>query len=232
MVRRRSDTRLADLVEAASKVFIELGYRRTQMADVAEELGVAKGTLYLYVESKEALFDFVVRHLDGVTSAASARQPVTTPKKGATLRYVQERLAREPLIGEIAEISRRSSRGDVTAELEVVLGNIYDVLARNRRSIKLADRCAADYPELADLWFRGGRVGLVAALEGYLASRSQRGLRSFPDTAVRTRIVLETIVFWAVHRHWDPFPQTTDEATARATVIRFLVAALVDGEKR
>lgn len=232
MVRCRSDTRLADLVEAASKVFIELGYRRTQMSDVAEELGIAKGTLYLYVESKEALFDFVVRHLDGAPAAAPARQPVRTPKKGATLRYVQERLAREPLIGEIADASRRTCRGDVATELEVVLGNVYDVLAKNRRSIKLADRCAADFPELADLWFRGGRLGLIASLEGYLASRSRCGLRSFPDPAVRTRLVLETIVFWAIHRHWDPFPQATDEATARATVIRFLVAALVDGGKR
>jgi hypothetical protein len=58
------------------------------------------------------------------------------------------------------------------------------------------------------------------------------GLRRFPDAVVRTRLVLETIVFWAVHRHWDPFPQPTNEASARATVIRFLVAALVDLAKR
>src|SRR5882724_6430613 len=141
MVRRRSDTRLSDLVEAASRVFIKQGYRRTQMADVAEELGVAKGTLYLYVKSKEGLFDFVVRHLDDVESvAAPARHPVPTPKRGATLRYVQERLAREPLIGEIAEISRTKSRGAIRVELEGVLGNVYDVLTKNRRSIKLADR--------------------------------------------------------------------------------------------
>jgi AcrR family transcriptional regulator len=35
------------------------------MADVAEALGVAKGTLYLCVESKEALFDAVLRYADG-----------------------------------------------------------------------------------------------------------------------------------------------------------------------
>ncbi|MGH7802861.1 MAG: helix-turn-helix domain-containing protein, partial [Candidatus Binatia bacterium] len=46
MPRPRTDTRLADLVAAATRVFIGQGYRRTQMADVAEELGVAKGTIY------------------------------------------------------------------------------------------------------------------------------------------------------------------------------------------
>ena len=233
MSRRRSDTRLSDLVEAATKVFIDQGYRRTQMSDVAEALGVAKGTIYLYVESKEALFDFVVRHMDEPGSIEPrSRLPMPTPRAGTTLRYVRERLAREPLVHEIAEISARRPSGGVVAELEVVLGKIYDVLARNRKRIKLADRCAADYPELADVWFRGGRQGLLGVLDGYLASRSRRGLRRFPDAVVRTRIVLETIVFWAVHRHWDPFPEPTDEATTRATVIRFLVAALVDDAKR
>ena len=34
------------------------------MADLAEALGVAKGTRYLYLKSNEALFDLAVRHAD------------------------------------------------------------------------------------------------------------------------------------------------------------------------
>jgi AcrR family transcriptional regulator len=228
MGRPGSDTRLAGLVEAAAKVFIDQGYRRSQMADVADALGVAKGTIYLYVESKEALFDFVIRHVDEGSAAVPQRLPIPTPKPGATLRYVRERLAKEPLIREILEIAKHPRRGDVVAELEVVLGKIYDVLDRNRRSIKLADRCAADYPDLAEVWLRGGREGLLGALDAYLDSRSRRGLRRFPDAAVRTRLVLETLVFWGVHRHWDPFPQPSDDARTRGTVIRFLATALVE----
>jgi len=48
MARTVPDDRLARLVECATQVFIEQGYRRTQMADVAKALGVAKGTLYHY----------------------------------------------------------------------------------------------------------------------------------------------------------------------------------------
>src|SRR5262245_41755316 len=217
---------MVDLLNAATEVFINQGYRRTQMADVAAALGVAKGTVYLYVESKEALFDFVVRHVDDPSAVQTPpKLPLRTPKVGATLRYVRERLAKEPLIQEIADVSARRLRGDLIHELEEVLGKIYDVLARNRRSIKLADRCATDYPALADIWFRGGREGLLGALAAYLESRS-RGLRQFPDPAVSARVVVETIVFWAVHRHWDPAPQSTDEATTRATVVEFLGAGL------
>ena len=64
MARSIPEDRLERLVDVATQVFIEQGYARTQMADVAAALGVAKGTLYGYVESKEALFDVVARYAD------------------------------------------------------------------------------------------------------------------------------------------------------------------------
>ena len=37
------------------------GFMAANLDDVAQKAGVAKGTLYLYVESKEALFDACLR---------------------------------------------------------------------------------------------------------------------------------------------------------------------------
>jgi hypothetical protein len=67
----------------------------------------------------------------------------------------------------------------------------------------------------------------MAQIAAYLADRARRGrVRRFPDDAIATRIVLETLVFWAVHRHWDPSPQPMRDEDARATAVAFLVAAL------
>ncbi len=52
---RREERRLA-IIEAAARLFAELGYTACEMERVAAELGIAKGTLYLYFSSKEALF--------------------------------------------------------------------------------------------------------------------------------------------------------------------------------
>ncbi len=71
MPRVIPESRLQDLLECATRVFIEQGYRRTQIADVAEALGVAKGTVYLYVESKEALFYAALRYADRKAPLAS-----------------------------------------------------------------------------------------------------------------------------------------------------------------
>jgi hypothetical protein len=35
------------------------------------------------------------------------------------------------------------------------------------------------------------------------------------------------IAFWAVHRHWDPHPQTIDDQVAEDTVVAYAVRTFV-----
>lgn len=228
MPRIIPDDRLARLVDCATEVFIAQGYRRTQMADVAKALGVAKGTLYLYVESKDALFDLVARCADEPHPFEKLPAlPIRTPKPAATVRYIRERIARQQVPPALTAALAAKRVTDPRAELETIVRELYDALARNRRGIKLLDRSAPDYPELAALWFEGARGGLVRLLVQYLEDRCHRKLfRSVPDTAVAARMVIETAIFWAVHRHWDPHPQPVDESIAKETVVRFIVNAL------
>lgn len=59
--RRRKDARPAELASAALDLFIDKGFAATRLDDVAAHAGVAKGTLYLYFASKEALFEAAIR---------------------------------------------------------------------------------------------------------------------------------------------------------------------------
>jgi hypothetical protein len=154
--------------------------------------------------------------------------PVVTPPPGATLEALQKRLAEEGTLPSLTAALARTRVVDTRKELETILGEIYDTLARHRTVIKLLDRCARDYPELSKLWYRTGREAALSLLGRYLEDRARRGrVRRLEDGAVAARIVLETLVFWAVHRHWDPSPQAVAEASARRTVLAFLVRALV-----
>ncbi|MFN0306241.1 MAG: TetR/AcrR family transcriptional regulator [Burkholderiales bacterium] len=58
---RRKDARPSELAQAALEVFIDKGFAATRLDDVAARAGVSKGTLYLYFDSKDALFKEVVR---------------------------------------------------------------------------------------------------------------------------------------------------------------------------
>jgi AcrR family transcriptional regulator len=232
MARKTPPDRLPHLIARATKIFIDQGYLRTQMEDVAAALGVAKGTLYLYVQSKEALFDLVVRCADVAPSLPSLAQlPLPTPEPGSTLDYVRERLASNQTLPTLTAALARQRVKDARAELALILAELYDTLARNRHGIKLLDRSAQDLPELAALWFDTARGGLIATLAHYLDARMRRKLlRPLSDAAVTARLIIETLAFWAVHRHWDPRPQVVDETVARDTVVQFILNALAKKE--
>jgi AcrR family transcriptional regulator len=227
MARQIPKVRFEQLIECATRVFIECGYRRTQMADVAEAMGIAKGTLYAYVESKEALFDLVARCVDREDwRTAPPEFPVATPKPKATLRYVQARLAQTQSVPALADALNRKRVRDAAAELAAIVAGLYDLLATNRNGITLIDRSSRDYPDLAALWIEA-RSGLLTLLEDYLRSRIVAGhLHPVPDTKAAARYILESATFWAVHRHWDLRTETASESVAKETVVQFITLSL------
>ena len=199
------------------------------MDDVAIALGVAKGTLYVYVESKDALFDLVVRCADREEMFAEVpRLPVPTPKRGATIAYVRQQLAENQTLPTLATALTRTRSAAPRGEFQQIVRELYDAVERNRYGIKLLDRSARDQPELAALWFEGAREGLLAALTEYLKREIRRGtMMEVNDVAVAARLIIETVVFWGVHRYWDPHQQIVDDTAARETAIHFIVNALV-----
>jgi AcrR family transcriptional regulator len=63
-------TRRDELVAAATRLFAERGYHGTSMADLAEAMGVQKGSLYSLTESKQDLLVGITR--DGSTAFHAA----------------------------------------------------------------------------------------------------------------------------------------------------------------
>jgi AcrR family transcriptional regulator len=51
------------ILDAAQSLFLRYGVKRTALDDVVREAGIAKGTLYLYFDSKDALFAAIAERL-------------------------------------------------------------------------------------------------------------------------------------------------------------------------
>ncbi len=77
---RRSERRQR-IIEAAATLFADLGFAGCEMERVAAELGIAKGTLYLYFPGKQDLFfacvDLGMQQMQAAvrTAAATATEP-------------------------------------------------------------------------------------------------------------------------------------------------------------
>ena len=54
--QRRKEARPSEIIEAGINEFAAHGFERARLDRIAKSAGIAKGTVYLYYESKEALF--------------------------------------------------------------------------------------------------------------------------------------------------------------------------------
>lgn len=227
MARRIPENRFDELVRAATRVFIEHGYRLTQMSDVAEAVGVAKGTLYGYVESKDVLLWVCLRSADEAGAIPLPETlPIPTLPQGEIGMQVKAALGARLVQPMLAAALERDRAEDPIEEMREIIAELYDLMFANRHGIKLLDRCM-DHPELANLWQTQGREQPRLAMARYIERRIAVGqIRAVPNVRLAARIVIETLSTWAVHIHWDKAPEAFDPKESRSNAIDFLVRGL------
>lgn len=143
---RRKDARPGEIVEAALALFAGQGFAATKLSEVAKQAGVAKGTLYLYFDTKEALFRAAVRHAIADSLAAIER--------GAAGGEVALAELVPALLGQVAA---RLPDSRVPAILRMVI----------------ADGRA--FPDLAAIWHDEVVARVLGLLTGMIAAAQARG---------------------------------------------------------
>jgi AcrR family transcriptional regulator len=199
--QRRKEERPSEILAAALETFVEHGYAATKLEEVARRAGVTKGTLYIYFESKEALFKAVVR--------ANVLPILVTA---------------EEIVGREAEPPAQLLRQLVTNWWEGMNGSHLAGLP------KLVMSEASNFPELAQFWFdevvvRGRQVFAQVLRRGI-----ERGDFLPVDVDLTVRLILAPILmaaiwnysFRACEKH--AFPVEPYLETSMDIVLRGLVA--------
>lgn len=230
MPRPRPADRFEGLRQAALRVFARKGLRRSRMSDVAQAAGLSPGALYTYFTSKEALFDWVVAHgAEPGPVAAPARLPVPDPAPGTTEKHLRESIGRALRLPALDAALARRRVGDARAELTAIVDEIYERIDHSRVPATVIERSAPDLPELFQIYFVETRRGLFDRLARYVERRASAGhLRAIAEPALAARWIVETVTWFARHRHGDQDASgLPDEAAIRAQVVALVVASLV-----
>jgi AcrR family transcriptional regulator len=228
--RRQPEDRLEDVVRAGAAVFARRGYRRTQMADVAREMGVSPGNLYNYVEGKDALFYLVLRRMLG---EGPGDYPLELPVTGASVPVTAEWMAKRlDFVSDFPELEKAFARrrpASQAAEVEAIAGELYDVLARMRLGVDMLERSIEDLPELAQV-FGGVRRELFGRYERWLRQRANAGTIRVEDPEAVAHLIVEMCSWAARRRPNDPHAMGISDSAARRAVCRFIVNALVPAD--
>src|SRR5262245_25136724 len=140
MVRQRSADFVPRLLQAAARVFARQGLKGSRMADIAREMGVAHGSLYNYVESKEALFLLLVDQWGRADLDLRDRElPLKTPPMDSIVSRLRQRVAKTfPLRALDAALSCRWPPHPET-ELRAVVQELFDQTERSREGATILD---------------------------------------------------------------------------------------------
>jgi AcrR family transcriptional regulator len=224
MARVAAPNRVGDIVEAALRVFGRSGFARSQMADVAEEAGVSVGTLYNYVEGKDALLLLCAAY-DLDPGMLEGSLPLTVASRKAflvKLRRQLDGLAQLPSLEKA--LARKTAPADVEAECAAIVRELFDYVARTRRGMDALERSARDVPDVAALFYDDARLELFHNLTEYVARRAPQ-----LDSVVAARFIAESVTWMARHRHGDPDGSKLDDETVRATTIELITRAITGG---
>jgi AcrR family transcriptional regulator len=132
-----SDTRERILV-VAERLFRQIGYQKTTVADIAKELRMSPANVYRFFESKKAIHEGVARALMGEVEGEAQRIARAEGPAAARLREMMKtihRMNRERYVGdsklhEMVAIAMEEDWDVCVAHIECITGIIGEVIAQ------------------------------------------------------------------------------------------------------
>jgi AcrR family transcriptional regulator len=175
--RRRAEARPTEILDAALTVFSARGFAATRLDDVAKEAGVSKGTLYLYFESKEALFEAMALAL-----------------------------MRIPVMAQLETIAQAETAADALRQLIQFMSRMLDDPRRSALP-KLIIAESAGFPKLAQIWLktviRPVRKRLATLIEAGIESGEFRKVDPWETTKLVIAPFLLTAIWRRTFEHID-----------------------------
>lgn len=186
------------ILEGARAVFLEHGFDAASMGDIARGAGVSKGTLYVYFDSKEELFQTIVEE----ECKAQAEQVFALDSDDHDVEAVLTRLGRD-FIRFVGDPHRISSLRTVIA-------------------------IAGRMPELGKRFYLTGPASGIARVARYLEDQVKAGILKVDDCEVAAAqfldscksMTLQPLLLNAVER-----PSEERVAHVVATAVRTFLAA-------
>lgn len=224
MARKHSIDRFNGIVEAGLRQFMNRGYHRTRVDEVAKLAGVSSGTVYNYCATKEALFELCLARGFGDRSVPEifphrAKPSVSVIDQAWTTFVLASRFD--------ALVAVEDGSAQDTYNIDDITRATYDWMAQNRRGIRLIERCARDWPELASYFYVSFRRKALSGFAKMIDGEVSAGRLSSPGPSdVTARIIIELCAYFAMHRHGDMDSENMDDEVVRSSVLAFVRAAL------
>lgn len=183
--------RREQILQAAAQLFAQQGYHATTVSDIARAAQVAQGTVYLYFESKKAVFEALVDQTLGLfnsilswgTSHISA--PDVAERLPGIYRHVLGILAENKTLVRLMLTEVRGADPQIEAKLQAFYE---DVVSKTAEQLRLGSERGIFRPNVNPMLAAHSLIAVMERLAAIIISQEKPDLDSMANEIARMQL--------------------------------------------
>lgn len=193
--------RIKLIADAATNLFLQQGYSKTQISHIAKAVGVSVGTIYLDFTGKKEILHFILKStIDPDFPNRQFERPITDDLFDG---LENDMIAMFERIGNDFASHLKDDAKDY--ELEDLISDTFDMLSRYAVVCLFIEKNQFDFKSLTDN-YKKYRTGFFEAMTQYMALFIKRGtVRPLKHLELSTALIVEILSWWAMDLRYISF---------------------------
>ncbi|MBU5361127.1 TetR/AcrR family transcriptional regulator [Enterococcus raffinosus] len=195
------ENRLELIYDAASQLFINKGYGRTQIRDIAKEIGLSTGMIYQYFSGKRDILSFILK---GTIDPSFFEQELHYPIDSTLFDNLEDEIM-ETFEQNQGNFDGHLKNQAVDYPLKAMLSDAFDIVSNYAVSCLIIEHNGEDLKELS-FYYRDYRKRFLFQIQQYIELYIEKEeFRKVENTFYTARAVTESLAWWGMHIRYDAF---------------------------
>lgn len=193
--------RIKSIADAATYLFLQQGYSKTQISHIAKAVGVSVGTIYLDFTGKKEIMHFVLKcTIDPAFSNRDFERPITDD---LFIGLENDIIAVFEKTGKDFAEHLVNDANDY--DLETLVSDAFELLARYAVGCLFIEKNQFDFKFLAE-HYRAYRKKFLETMTQYLKAFIKNGkVRPLEQLELSTTLIIEILSWWAMDMRYTSF---------------------------
>lgn len=193
--------RIKDIADAATRLFLQQGYAKTQISHIAKAVGVSVGTIYLDFTGKKEILHFILKcTIDPAFVEREFERPITDD---LFIGLDSEIIALFQKSGE--DFASHLQNGMADYDLEDLISDAFDILSRYAVGCLFFEKNQFEFQNLAQHYV-AYRKQFLETMTRYIRMLIEMGtVRPLEHLELSTTLIIEILSWWAMDIRYTSF---------------------------
>lgn len=193
--------RMKDIAGAATRLFLQQGYAKTQISHIAKAAGVSVGTIYLDFTGKKEIMHLILKcAVDPSFAEREFERPVTDDLFAGLEQEIIDLFETSA-----NEFAAHLQDGLADYSFEALICDAFDLLARYAAGCLFLEKNQFDFQNLAQHYMAYRKKFLNTMMDYIRAFIRQGTVRPLEHLELSTTLIIEILSWWAMDIRYTAF---------------------------